>query len=400
MIQSAPTLLRRHDGIDGGRVTPVELFFDLVFVFAVTQLSHALLAQPIPLRAAQVSLLLIAVWGVWIYTSWVTNWLDPERIPVRLCLFALMLAGVVLAASIPEAFAERGSAFAGAYVFMQVGRTLFFLWAARRAPVRMIRNFQRILAWLVVSGLFWIAGGFSREETRFAWWAAALLLEYISPWLYFWVPGLGRSSIADWNIHGGHMAERCALFVIIALGESLLVTGATFAELAWSAETLGGLTIAVLSSMAMWWIYFDTGAPRAQHRIEREADPGRQGRMAYTYLHLLIVGGIIVSAVADELVLVHPDQITDAGIAAIIGAPALYLLGNALFKWVTNVRRAPPLSHVVGLLLFLPLLPSAFAHRFSALMLNAIALGILIVVTGWESIAIRKPLAPASANRR
>jgi low temperature requirement protein LtrA len=332
---------------------------------------------------------------VWIYTSWFTNWLDPERIPVRLCLFAMMGAGLLLSSSIPDAFGARGLVFAGAYVSMQVGRTLFFLWAARDGPVNLTRNFQRILCWLAAAGVFWIAGALAEGDARLAWWAVALALEFASPWLYFWVPGLGRSRIADWNVEGGHLAERCALFVIIALGESLLVTGATFAKLAWDAVSTAGLGVALIGSVAMWWVYFDTGAERASHRIRHADDPGRQARIAYTYLHALIVAGIIVAAVGDELVLAHPDHASGAAVAAILGGPALYLVGNALFKWVTNDRRAPPLSHLVGLALLAALLPVGLGHHVSALALAAAATGVLVLVAAWESVALRRPLARA-----
>src|SRR5437868_6789991 len=107
MASTASPLLRERGHHDSGKVGMVELFFDLVFVFAVTQLSHSLLANLTPIGAAQMALLLPAVWWVWIYTSWTTNWLNPERVPVRLCLFAMMLGGLVLAASIPAAFDGR-----------------------------------------------------------------------------------------------------------------------------------------------------------------------------------------------------------------------------------------------------------------------------------------------------
>lgn len=387
------SLLRKRGQQDSGRVGMIELFFDLVFVFAVTQLSHTLLAHLTPIGAAQASMLLLAVWWLWIYTSWVTNWLDPERLPVRLCLFVLMLAGLVVSVSIPEAFGERGQVFACAYVFMHVGRTLFCLWAVRNAPLHMRRNFQRILVWLLLSGALWIMGGFADEASRPAWWGAALLLEFISAWVYFWVPGLGRSVIADWDIDGGHLAERCALFVIIALGESLLVTGATFAESSWSGSAVAAFLAAVLGSIAMWWLYFDTGAERAHHRIKASSDPGRQGRLAYTYLHALIVGGVIVCAVADELALAHPDHATNAGIVVILGGPMMYLVANALFKWVTNDRRGPPLSHMVGVGLLAVLVPFAFGHVFSALALASFTTAILILVAAWESVALRRPAA-------
>lgn len=142
------------------RVEFVELFFDLVFVFAVTQISHTLLKNLTLAGALQAGMLLMAVWWVWVYTSWVTNWLDPRRGPIRLLLFVLMLAGILLSTSIPEAFGERGLMFAGAYVFLQVGRTSFMLWALRRHNPGNYRNMCRIAAWLLLSAVFWIARWF------------------------------------------------------------------------------------------------------------------------------------------------------------------------------------------------------------------------------------------------
>ncbi|APC15469.1 hypothetical protein BLL42_06915 [Pseudomonas frederiksbergensis] len=391
-MSSSRSLLRGRGSYDSGKVGMVELFFDLVFVFAVTQLSHSLLANLTIGGAVQVALMMVAVWWVWIFTSWVTNWLDPEKLPIRLGLFGLMVAGLLLSSSIPKAFTERGVMFAAAFVFMQVGRTLFAIWAVRGEPLNMTRNFQRILAWMVLSGVFWISGALLEGDQRLACWALALLIELISPSLYFWVPGLGRSTLADWNVEGSHMAERCGLFVIIALGESLLVTGATFAERVLNGQALTGFLIAVLGSVAMWWVYFDSGAERAHHRIAHSSDPGRQARIAYTYLHVLIVAGIIVSAVADEWVLVHPEYASDAGIIVIVAGPWLFLLGCALFKWVMADRILPPLSHLVGLALLLALLPAALNQLFSALLLGGLTTAVMILVAAWETRALRESL--------
>ncbi len=382
-------LLRQRDGRDPAPVTTIELFFDLVFVFAVTQLSQTLRADLTPAGVARVLLLLLAVWWVWIYTSWVTNWLDPERMAVRIALLVLTAAGLLLSVSIPEAFGIHGGLFAGAYVFMQVGRTLFFLWAVRGGPSSLVRNFQRILAWLALSGIFWVGGAFHRGDVRFACWGLALGIELVSPSLNFWVPGLGRSSTADWNVEGGHLAERCSLFVIIALGESLLVTGASFAALSFSAATFGALGIAVLGNIMMWWIYFDTGAERARHRIRQSADPGRPARLAYTYLHIVIVAGIIANAAADEVVLLHAQNAAATRLAVTLGGPFCYLLGNALFKWVTADRRAPPLSHLAGLGLLALLAWPTFALPLPPLQLGAGTAAILALVGVWESVALR-----------
>jgi low temperature requirement protein LtrA len=377
----------------------VELFFDLVFVFAVTQLSHTLLHQLTIENLVHVTLLFLAVWWVWMYTAWTTNWLDPERIPVRICLLLLTAAGLFLSVAIPSSFAERGIVFACAYVSMQVGRTLFVLWAVRGESERRVRNFQRIGAWLVVSGVIWIAGGLAEPDERLAWWTLALGIEVLGPWAQFWLPGLGRSSIADWDVDGSHMAERCALFVIIALGESLLVTGATFGELTWDTSVLVAFFSAVLGSILMWWIYFDTGAERAQHRIVHAGDPGRTARSAYSYVHVVIVAGIIVCAVADEVVLLHPDHGGNAAFLAILGGPACYLLGAAWFKWLMNDRRTPPLSHVIGLALIAMLAWPAFTHAITPLICGIATTLIFGVVACWEAVALYSTRNAVPADR-
>ncbi len=385
-----PTLMRQRDGHEGAKVEMVELFFDLVFVFAVTQLSHTLLRSLTLQGAAQVGLQLLAVWWVWVYTSWVTNWLNPERMPVRVTLFVLMLGGLVLSASIPDAFRERGLLFACALVFMHLGRTLFVVWAVRRESPILMRNFQRVFVWFSLSGACWIAGGLQEGDLRFGWWLGALMIDLIGPSVYFRVPGLGRSQLAEWNIEGGHLAERCALFVIIALGESLLVTGATFTEMEWNGTTWAALMASVIGSILMWWIYFDTGAERATQRIRNASDPGRQGRSVYTYVHVLIVAGIIVSAVADELVLAHPDHGTDQVIGVILAGPACYLVGTSIFKWLTNDRRSPPLSHLVGIVLVAALVWPASTHLLTPLWLSAATTAVLAAVAVWESVSLHK----------
>jgi low temperature requirement protein LtrA len=391
---SASALLRDRSRAGSGRVGMVELFFDLVFVFAVTQLSHKLLASLTLDNLVQVTLLFLAVWWVWMYTAWTTNWLDPERVPVRICLFLLTVAGLFLSVSIPESFAERGLVFASAYVSMQVGRTLYVLWAVHGGAPRLAGTFQRIGIWFLLSGVFWIVGGFAEPGARLSWWALALVIELVGPWARFWVPGLGASSVADWNVDGGHMAERCSLFIIIALGESLLVTGATFAELTWDAPILVAFFSAVLSSILMWWIYFDTGAERAAHRISHAEAPGRQARSVYTYVHIVIVAGIIVCAVADEIVLMHPDHGSLGGLLAILGGPACYLLGAAWFKWLTNDRRTPPLSHMIGLVLIAMLAWPALTHTITPLICGLATTLVFAVVAGWEAIALSTKVAP------
>jgi low temperature requirement protein LtrA len=380
------SLLRRRQAHERARVTFVELFFDLVFVFAVTQISHGLIEHLTLGGLVHAVLLLMAVWWVWVFTSWVTNWVDPERTPVRLMLFALMLAGLVLSTSIPKAFQEKGLAFAGAYVFMQVGRCLFMLWALKGVHPGNYRNFLRITSWLALAGVFWIAGGLAEGEWRLGLWLIALAIEYISPSVGFWTPGLGRSSSTEWDVEGAHMAERCGLFIIIALGELIVVTGAKFANLPWNATTVAAFAVAFVASAAMWWVYFNIGAERASRHIAASADPGGVARFAYTYLHLPLVAGIILAAVGDELVLAHPTGHTEAKTAVVLlAAPALYLLGNLMFKRVTAT--SPALSHMVGLGLLALLIP--VSTLVQPLTFSAAATAVLVLVAAWETLSLQ-----------
>jgi low temperature requirement protein LtrA len=377
------------------RVTYAELLFDLVFVFAVTQISHTLLAQFTPLGALQTTLLFLGVWWVWVFTSWVTNWFNPELTPVRILLFLLMLGGLVLSTSIPKAFESRGLWFAAAYAAMQVGRTLF--WVASTPPTRPLAriNAIRILIWLSVSAVFWIAGGLAEGQQRLIFWVTALAIEYVSPAVRFWIPGYGASSVAEWSVEGGHMAERCAGFIIIALGESIVVTGATFADLSWTLETVTAFVSAFIGALAMWWIYFHKGAEAGSEQISRSSEPGRLARLAYTYLHMPIVAGIILAAVADELVLTHPADHSDLKtVLSAIGGPLLFLVGTILFKH--TFRRFLQLSHGVGIVALCIL--AWFAGGLSPLMLSILTTAILVVVAVWESISLKSGAAEAQSD--
>jgi low temperature requirement protein LtrA len=387
MIAARTSHLRTRHGHEHHRVTFVELFFDLVFVFAVTQLSHGLLEHLTPVGALQTAILLLAVWWTWIDTAWITNWLDPEKPAVRIMLFALMLAGLVLSASIPKAFQDRALAFAAAYIFMLALRDIFMLWALHRHDAANHLNFLRISIWHIALAPFWLAGALLDGPARMALWSAAVAIETIGPMAGFWVPALGRSTTADWNIEGAHMAERCGLFIIIALGESILITGQTFAGLNWNAATIGAFAVAFTGSVTMWLVYFNIGAERSSRLAAASDDPGRIGRSGYTYLHILIVAGIIVTAVGDELVLHHPGGHTDTKTAIVIlGGPALYLLGNSLFKRLS----APyfPLSHMIGLGLLALFIPAAIV--LPPLLLSALTTAVLIVVVTWEWVSLRQ----------
>jgi low temperature requirement protein LtrA len=367
------------------RVTYAELFFDLVFVFAVTQISHTLLHHFTPGGAVEVTLLFLAVWWVWVFTAWVTNWLNPEQTPVRILLFLMMLGGLVLSTTIPTAFEGRGLWFAIAYAVMQVGRTAFWLVSTPHHWTAVRHNAIRILAWLSTSAVFWILGGLAEGETRLWLWIIALIIEYVSPAARFWIPRLGPSSLEAWAVEGGHMAERCALFIIIALGEAVVVNGATFAELSWTTENVLAFVFSLVGSIAMWWIYFHKGAEAGSELISTSAESGKLARLAYTYLHMPIVAGIILTAVADELVLKHPGGHSDLKtIVSAIGGPLLFLVGTILFK--LSIRGFLQFSHIGGIVALLVL--SWFASELSPLWLSVLTTGILIVVAIWESVSL------------
>ena len=170
-------------------VSPLELFFDLVFVFAVTQLSHYLLAHHTLAGALQTLVMFLAMWWAWIYTAWATNWLDPGQTPVRIALLMVMLLSMVMSSAIPSAFGAGGLAFALAYVGIQVGRTLYTAWAreglGRGAPTNMLRA----AIYFAVAAIFWIGGGLDDDPTRrLLWWLAALAIEYSGPSTFFFVP--------------------------------------------------------------------------------------------------------------------------------------------------------------------------------------------------------------------
>src|SRR5918997_1575772 len=380
-------MLRTRDG-EEQRATPLELFFDLVYVFAITQLSHLLLDHLTIGGALETLFLLLAVWWAWVATTWVANWFDPDRLPVRLMLVGVMLASLVMSVAIPDAFGERGLMFALAYVAIQVGRTVFVVIALNKSLGRsdpLSRNFQRILFWLLASGVLWIFGGLLEGEARYVLWALALAVEYISPVVGFYTPGLGRSTTETWRtVEGGHAAERCQLFVILALGESILVTGTTFGEIEASAIAVSAFVVAFLGSVALWWIYFARSAEAAREIISSSEDPGRIARSAYTYFHLPMIAGIIAVAAGDEFIVGHPgDPGTSASVALTIGGTVLFLAGHAFFKWA--VFGLVPWSRAVAIAALAGLIPVGFA--LPTLALSSAAVLIVVALAAWDALA-------------
>jgi low temperature requirement protein LtrA len=364
--------LRAED--DGGRVTNVELFFDLVYVFAVTQLSHLLVTHTTVEGVVHTLLLLAIVWQGWVYTTWVTNWLDPDRLPVRAMLIVIMLVALVLSAELPRAFEDRGLIVAGAYTLLQVGRSIFTIVALRGH--RLERNFERILVWCSVSGVALILGAFTHGHVRELIWAVAIGFDFLGGLAGFWTPGLGRSSTEEWTIEGSHFAERCEGFVIIALGESIVAIGSTLSGLVHvTPAVIAAFVVAFAGSVGLWWVYFDRIAERGSQAIATSDDPGRLGATAYHLVHPIIVAGIIAAAAADELLLDAPLRRGHLWTSLLVVAgTALFLGGHAIFKaLIFRVVPTPRLVAVavLGLLLLV-------APHVSALPL-AIAVVIVIV---------------------
>lgn len=381
-------LLRPDASERADRVTYIELFFDLIFVFALTQLSRYLYENQSWVGAVESAVLVLALWWMWVYTTWVTNYLDPVKLPVRGVVIGLALLGLVVSASIYESFGDRGLVFALAYVALQIGRTGFMLLAVARHNRDLHRSYVRIMIWLVVAGVFWIAGAVLPLEFRLAAWVVALVIEYASASLDFRVPGLGRSGIESWDLSGPHIAERSALFVIIALGESFLVTGYAFVAQESSLIGVIGLLLAFLSVLAMWWLYFDHSERVGAKALQRSPSPGRIARVAYTYVHAVIIGGIVLSSVADKEILEHPaDDITLATAVIITGGPFLYLAGMFFFR--LRVTGEVLVSHLVGLGLLLLAFTVAVLgapSTISPLGLGALSVGSLVIIACWETV--------------
>ena len=381
--------LRKRDGGEQ-RATSLELFFDLVFVFAITQVSHLLLDDLSWEGAGHATLALLVVWWAWNYTTWVTNELDLESVVVRLVLIGLTLASLILAVSIPGAFGDRALLFAGSYVVIQVGRHTFLTFAAADRGTLERERAGRILIWFVAAGVLWIAGGIAEGDARLTLWLLALTLDYVAPLFLYWVPGLRRLSPDTWEVGTGHFAERFQLFVIIALGETIVLTGATTSGLSLTAARLTAFGLAFLETAALWWLYFNYVARIAERRLELAEDRTTLARDGYTYLHSVLVAGVILCAVGDELVIAHPTEaLPGVEVAPIVAGPAVYLLGHVLFR----LRMAGSLSvkRLLGALACLAV--GALGPVAPGIVLAALLVLVLIGVIAWEQLANARRLA-------
>src|SRR5919106_300592 len=367
-----------------GHATMLELFYDLVFVFAITQVTRLLLDQLDWAGAGQASLVLLVVWWSWNYTTWVTNELDPESVVTRLLLIGLMLASLLMAIAIPDAFGDKALLFAGSYVGMQIGRHTFLAFAAARPRTIERERAGRILTWFALAGMFWISGAFVDGSARVTLWILALVVDYSAPLVLYWVPARPRLSGATWEVGTEHFAERFQLFIIVALGESIVITGATTSELDLNRPTILAFGVAFLISASLWWLYFSVVARIVQQHLEVAQDRTTVARDAYTYLHVLIVAGIILSAVGDELVIAHPTEtLHGPELVAVVAGPALYLLAHVALRLrmtgTISVRRLTAAVACVAV--------GFIGPHVSALFLSTLLLGVLVAVIAAEQLA-------------
>jgi low temperature requirement protein LtrA len=385
----------RQRGVER-RATYFELFFDLVYVFAITQLSHHLLLDLTWPGAAQTAFLLVAVYWAWNYTTWMTNWFDPEVAGVRVVLVLVMLASLLMAVAIPETFGDHAMLFAASYCGLQVVRNGFVVAVTPRGPFN--RNFRQILTWSLLSVPFWLAGAMADGGARWAWWLVALGIDLAGPLARYWLPRMGSQAIGEWDIHPGHFAERFQLFVIIVLGESIVITGATASDTGLEASVVVALCLAFVASVALWWLYFGQMAQSALTRMAADETPGRVGRDAYTYLHLPIVAGILLTAVGDELVLAHPfDELGTAGALVTMGGPAIYLLGVVAFG--ARVDRHQPWTRVAAAVLLLAAVPVAADTGGLWVALPVTVLLVALVVGDRLGVGHPDPAGPAASRR-
>jgi low temperature requirement protein LtrA len=377
---SRPELLRDRGEDRAAHVTNMELFFDLVYVFAFTQLSELLYEHPSWQGAAETAVIFVALWWAWSYTAWATGWIDPERPSVVALLALLMVASLVMSTAILESFGDRGETFAIAYVSMQLLRSGFMVWAFGLRDT-MGRNYAQLLAWSVLSAVIWLVGGEVHDpHTRLLIWAVAAAVDLIAPILGFRLPLAGATQISEWTIAGGHLAERFQLVLMIAFGESFLRIGESFAADHGTFPADTGFLVGFLLVFGLWTIYFLHHAAHGARTLEHaDEDAARLARSAYSYAHAAMVAAVIVVAVVIHKVIEAPEQHVDASFAAIcIAGPVLYMVGIALSKrWLGHGRLRWPL--VGGLAIVVAGTATAFGERLVELIaVTAVAVAVAI----------------------
>lgn len=349
----------------------LELFFDLAFVLALSQLAGHLLHDLNLVGALRTALLLAAVWWIWVTTTWFADWYDPESPWVRWLLVGAALGSLLAGVAIPQALDGRGLLFAGAYVAVHIARGTVTAFALRGHPRQ--KRAVRILCWFSVSAVPWLVGGFL-PEWRVPLWLLALAIDFTGPRLGWPTPRLGRTNRQELRLVGQHFAERYQQIMIIALGELVLVAGLSYAgthlDLPQTAAFLLVFATAVLTGL----LYVTPAGQRLGPAIE-QADPSRLG-VVTGYLHLVMIAGLVVTAVGAELSIAHPTKAADMTAAAVIlGGPLLFLVGRILMSLAIHRRLSWP--RVVALL---ALVVGAAVLRLPLLAVSAVATGVVLTV--------------------
>ncbi|WP_446213547.1 low temperature requirement protein A [Micromonospora sp. IBSANI012] len=336
------------------RATYLELFFDLAFVFALAQLSYALVHNLAWSGAFQAMVLLLAVWWVWFTTAWTTELFDPQRPEVQVLAIAIMIGALVMAIALPDAFSERGLIFAGAYVAIHIGRDIFLVIALRNHELR--RGPRRLLFWFGVSALPWIAGALAHGTARGALWTLAVVLDYAAYVLRYPTPGIGRTPTALLPTVAEHLAERLRQFFIIALGELILVIGLTLRGTGFTAHRTAAFIVSITVTVLLWRIYIYRAGELLSAAIAAAPDRARVAH-SVSYTHLAMVAGIVFTAVGADLFITHPlGHSQPAWVAVMLGGPALFLAGRAAFEYTVFARVSR--SRLIGLVALAALTPA------------------------------------------
>ena len=357
------------------RVTNMELFFDLVYVLTIIQLSHFLLEHQSWLGAVEALTLFAGVWWTWNYTAWAANWVDPDHHSGRFLFVVLMACALLMAVAIPQAYSERGLLFASAYVAMAIIRAGYMALLFRGET--MGRNYTQLLCWSAVSGAFWIAGALV-PEYRLSLWIIAVLIDYAAPYTGFWVPGMGTTPMSSWPLKGLHLLERNQLIFIIALGESILLLGGTLIQGTIEPATMATAGIGFLIIVALWFLYFIRTSEEGEHAFEQAEDHTELARAGLAYAHGVMVCGAIVVAVMIEEILAHPLDAIHAPTALIAAAGStIFLIGSAQFR--RCMSRQVPMSYLFAILAIVAFCWLALSMHLQGIWLGS---GILAILMG------------------
>jgi low temperature requirement protein LtrA len=360
---------------DDERVTPLELFFDLVFVLALTQCTTLIAHSPTWGGMLRGLLALGMLWWSWVGYAWLTSVLDPEEGAVRLAIFAAMAAFLVAALGVPGAFGSEALLFACAYAVVRAAHIVLFMLASREDATLRRSVLGLAGSTAIGAGLLFVAAAAS-GDLRVAIWGLALLLDTGGPFLF------GQDG---WKLVPGHFAERHGLIVLIALGESIVAIGVG-SRASLDAGIVVAAVLGIVVAAALWWVYFDVTSIVAARRLAKAA-PGRErneiARDSYSYLHFPMIAGIALVAVGMKITLAHVgEELAIVPATALLGGAALYLLAHVAFRLrnvhTLSVRR---LLCAGVLLALLPL-----AVRLPALATLGILAGLLAGLIAYEAI--------------